>query len=223
MVTAVLAALPVDLDYACMERGATLYERTGGVYRELAVLPPTYFVAVLETGGDGYCLVSYLDISGYMKESELKRVDFVPKTKYAQSRFTVTNDSQPANLRALPFRESEVSSVMDSGGGGRVIGYRDGDELIKGAGKRWYYVRYERGGDFVYGYVYSAHVTPEPFGVNSGERETPQVSDPAYTQDPPTVELSPAAVAVITPALWLPLLAVLLMLKPRKDDSPSSR
>ncbi len=215
--------LPLDVKYACMEKGATLYSYDGSEYTELARLPGSYYVAVLKESDDGYLLVSYLDITGYIKESELSKVDYVPKEKYASARFTVSNDSQPANLRARPDKDAEVLAVMPNRGSGTLVGTCEGSELISGAGKRWYYVRFENGDNTVFGYVYSAHVSAESFGTNSGEREPASAGEGKDKQEgQPAFEMSLPLRIILISALCLPVLAALFMLRPKKKKSESA-
>ena len=212
--------LPLDVKYACMENGATLYDYDGSAYTQIARLPSSYYVAVLKESDDGYLLVGYLDTTGYIKASELSKVDFIPKDKYAAARFTVSNDSQPANLRARPDKSADVVAVMPNNGSGTVVGTTEGSELIAGAGKKWYYVRFESGENVTFGYVYSAHVTAESFGVSSGEREpSPTDSGTEKQEGQPLIEMSLPLRIVIISVLCLPVLAALFMLRPKKKKS----
>ncbi|MCI9031797.1 MAG: SH3 domain-containing protein [Clostridia bacterium] len=218
-----LALLPLDVKYACMENGATLYSYDGSKYTELARLPSSYYVAVLKESDDGYLLVSYLDTTGYIKASELSRVDFTPKQKYASARFTVSNDSQPANLRARPDKSSQIVAVMPDNARGTIIGTISGSELIAGAGKTWYYVRYENGETVSFGYAYSAHLNAESFGTNSGEREPEKTDGNKETQEgQPVFEMSLPLRIILISVLCLPVFAALFMLRPKKKKGENS-
>ena len=218
------AAAPQSAKYACMEKGATLYTLTESGYEQTAFLPATYFVTVVKDAGDGYSLVSYLDVVGYMKNDELSGVDFFPKVKYASARFTVSNDSQPANLRLRPGKDSPVSEVMPSGESGTAIGTIEGDELISGAGGKWYYVRYESGGEYRYGYVYGAHVSVEAFGENTFEAEPSPPSHVTEKQEPSYSGLSLPLQTVLIVCLCTPVTvgAFMLRRKPNKAARPES-
>lgn len=223
LISVMLTALPVDAEYACMENGATLYNYSDGVYAEVAVLPKSYFAAVIKQNDDGYTLVSYMDVSGYIKSDQLKKVDFTPKYKYADASFTVSNDSQPANLRSRPDHtdKSNILTVMPDGGKGKVIGSIEGSALIAAAGNTWYYVRYENGGDLTYGYVYSAHITPVDFGTNSMEREE-SGSDGGIEdgQEQPSMEMSLPVQIIFIVALCLPVVFIMLLMFSKKNRVP---
>lgn len=217
--------LPTDLTYARIKSGAALCDFIGGEYVETAVLPPTFYVAVLKENDDGYCLVSYMDVTGFVKAEALEKVDFTPKTKYADCGFTVSNDSQPANLRSTPSRGDNVVAVMPNGAVGKVIGTAVGDELISGAGGIWYYVRYENGGTLTYGYVYNAHITAEPFGTGSDEREPQKDGGIQDEREQSAFELSPPLQIVLIVALCLPVVLCAFMLRKKKSpkkDSPKT-
>lgn len=206
-------ALPTEIDYACMEQGATLFNYADGAYTAVADLPSTYFVAVIKDNEDGYSLVSYMDVSGYVETAKLNKVDFTPKYKYADVAFTVSNDSQPANLRSEPdSTQDNVLAVMPDKGTGKVIGSIQGNQLIAGATNTWYYVRYENEGGFTYGYVYGAHVKPVVFDKNSYEREETQTGGIENEQERPTVEMSLPVQVLIIGVLCLPVLFIMLMM-----------
>lgn len=214
LLSALALILPVNVQYACMEDGATLYNYSDGAYVAVADLPDTYFVAVIKNNDDGYSLVNYMDISGYVKTSDIRAVDFTPKYKYADVTFTVANDSQPANLRSRPdhLDNSNVLCVMPNGGSGKVIGSVEGSALIANAGKIWYYVRYENGSDFTYGYVYYAHVAEVNFPQNSYEREEVKDSGIENGQTQPAMEMSLPVQILLIIVLCLPVAVIMLMM-----------
>ena len=212
--------LPTDVTFACMENGARLYALENGRYREIAELPPSYYVAVLKDEEDGYALVSYLDVVGYVKADELKKVDFVPKDRHSKATFVVDNDSQPANLRSLPdSKTGNIVCVLPSAASGSVIGHIEGSELISGAGKRWYYVRYDDGDKGVYGYVYSAHIRKVEYGKSSGEREPQSESGTETQQGRPVSEMSLPVKIVLIVSLCLPVVGAMFMLRPKKREA----
>lgn len=144
-------------------------------------------------------------------------MDFVPKDKHSSAAFTVSNDSQPANLRSRPDNTTDnVVAVMPDKASGIVIGKTQGSELVSGAGKVWYYVRLTANGGYTYGYVYSAHVKFSGFGISSGEREQPASDSVVSEQGRPATEMSlPIRVTMIS-VLCLPVVAALFMLRPKK-------
>lgn len=219
VIFSVFAALPTDVPYAKIGSGTVLYIRENDVYTEAFTLPQSYYVAVISENEDGYSLVSYLSVTGYAPTSSLSKVDFIPKEKYSKATFTVDNDSQPANLRARAQKDATVLAVMPSGAGGTVLGKTRGDELISGAGSTWYYVRYEDGGQFTYGYAYAPHISAQDFGTASTEAEPSESSAMQNGQDAPKAELSLPVRIVIIIALCIPVAVAAFMLRPRKKDS----
>lgn len=211
-----LFALPTDVGYARIESGALLYRLSDGVYTKVCTLPEGYHVAVISETDDSHFLVSYADITGYIQSADLKQIDGIPKQKYADCRYLVDNDSQPANLRSRPNKDGEIVCVMPSGSGGKIIGTIEGDELIGGAGKLWYYVRYEEGNNITYGYAYCAHISAEGFGVCSSEVEPKAESAVQNGQDKPKSEMSLPVKILIISALCAPLVVVACLLRPKK-------
>lgn len=218
--------LPTDLTYARIGSDAVLYDFKDGAYVEVTVLPPTFYVAVLNENEDGYNLVSYMDVTGFMKADAMEKVGFTPKTKYADCAFSVSNDGQGANLRSSPVRGDNVIVVMPSGSGGKIVGTAAGDELISGAGESWYYVRYENGSNVTFGYVYGAHVAAEAFGEGSDESLPPHENDTTEEREQPVFELSPPLQIVLIVSLCLPVVLCVFMLRKKRkptatDDAPT--
>lgn len=219
VIAALSVMLPTDLTYAKIGDGAVLFDCVDSSYVEIAALPETYYVALLHENDDGYFLVSYMDVVGYVKSGDVDKVDYTPKTKYADRAFYVDNDSQPANLRRSPKKEDgNIVAVMPSGSGGKVIGTIAGDELISGAGNDWYYVRFENGGEITFGYVYAAHVSASGADANDGEKEAENEQEIATEKEPSVFVPSAPLRIVLICALCLPVVVCAFMLRKKRTD-----
>ncbi|MCH5350872.1 MAG: hypothetical protein J1F39_02760 [Clostridiales bacterium] len=189
----------------------------------VVTLPASYFV--VQTDGNapsGYVAVLYDDIAGYVLESSVERVDFRPVTKFEKTvKFRVNNDGQPINLRASPKKSGAIISVLPDGESGRCYGYIDGEQLIAGAGEKWYYV--EVGG--VRGYCYTAHVSVDPTPVNIIEKEEDEPPNLPTDALPEETErdLPPVSVIILIVALCVPVPFIMLYLfrtpKNKEKDS----
>lgn len=129
----------------------------------MCTLPKTYFVAIL--GENDYALqVNYLDISGYVAPSSVTRVDFEPKTKYAdESTVALSNDGHSVNVRALPDHTSDnVLTSLSDGTTLYCYGKTAGSKQNPLIGNEWYFVRFDENGTLKTGYVYSLYAAFTP-------------------------------------------------------------
>ncbi|MCH5158934.1 MAG: SH3 domain-containing protein [Clostridiales bacterium] len=186
----------------------------------IVTLPASYFV--VQTDGEapsGYIAVMYDDLIGFVKESAVEKVDFRPVTKFEKTvRFTVNNDGQPVNMRSSPGKSGAVISVLPDGKSGRCYGYIDGQQLIAGAGEKWYYVEI----DGIRGYCYSAHVTVDATPVNIIEKEEddpPTLPTDALPEEPEG-DLPPTSVIILIVALCVPVPFIMIYMfrSPKNKD-----
>lgn len=202
-----------------MPAPTTLYDND---LAPIVTLPAGYFVMQNETvPPSGYIAVTYDDITGYVKTSDVKSVDYVPVNKYETTvTFTCDNDGQPVNLRAAPKKTASILTVLDGTTSGRCYGAVHGDSLIQSVGDCWYYVN----ANGTRGYCYSAHVTVTPTPPNIIEKEDPPEPNVPTTVDP-TPEDQPTALPQYTAIIFIvvlcipvPFIMFYLFKKPKTDD-----
>lgn len=156
--------------YARLNSNAALYNGSGEI---ICVLPESYFAVICGEATDGAYPVSYKDISGYIKATDITLVDYEPVTKFASVTVRPNNDGLPVNLRSKPTTDGSVILCSVPPDSELILyGSRSGDELFVGAGNVWQYVRFSSSeGDWT-GYVYSPQLTAAVIPGNSGEAVT---------------------------------------------------
>lgn len=122
-------------------------------------IPTTYFVKILKNENDLFYKAEYNSISGYIIKSEFSYVDSTPKNPFAENiSFRVFTPSG-VNLRSspnetlgatnlittIPFMETNLS----------FLGNCIGEEAISYKGNIWYYCKFIKNNQDLYGYVYS--------------------------------------------------------------------
>lgn len=200
-----------------MPTPTALYDET---MTELVSLPAGYFVLLVDsTAPDGYLKVAYDDISGYVKESSVRPVDYTPVNKYeTTATFTCDNDGQKVNLRAAPSKNAAILSTLGSGDTVRSYGTIEGDTLIRGAGNIWHYVTVNG----LRGYVYDGHGTASQVPPNVIEKEPPPqpeppVDAPAEIQKSPQALSSTAAIIfIVALCVPVPFIMYYLFKKPKE-------
>ena len=148
-----------EITYALIGENATLYRLSEGEFIPVTSLPSTYFVAILGEEKNGYIKVSYLDIDGFIKASDITLVDYIPKYKFAQSTsLTLSNDGHLVNFRASPSSEGKILSTISSGESIYYYGQVSGENSNPLIGDTWYFARcVSSSGESIYGYVYSLY------------------------------------------------------------------
>lgn len=215
-VYSVIAALTFFL----MPAPTTLYNAN---LEPVVTLPASYFVVQTDgTAPSGYIAVMYDDLTGYVKESAVEKVDYRPVTKFEKTvKFRVNNDGQPVNLRSSPNRGGAIISVLPDGESGRCYGHIDGEQIIAGAGEKWYYV--EIGG--VRGYCYTAHVTVDntPVNIIEKEEDDPPTLPTDAVPEEPEGEIPPTSVIILIVALCVPVPFIMIYLfrSPKNKDKAS--
>lgn len=207
------------LTFFFMPAQTTLYD---SAQSEIVNLPAGYFVLQSETTApDGYIKVTYDDLSGYVKTSDVKAVDYTPVTKYeTTATFKCDNDGQPVRLRAAPKKSAEVIETLQDGAQGRLYGSITGDRLYQDAGNEWYYVSYSD----KRGYVYYAHVTASPIPPNIIEKEPeiePQVptdTTPKISSDDQGMPTTAAIIFIVALCIPVPFIMFYLFKKPKDQQ-----
>lgn len=202
-----------------MPSGATLFNAD---LERIVDLPAGYFV--LKADGEapeGYIPVIYDDISGYVKASEVKAVDYKPVNKYETTvTFTCDNDGQPVNLRDAPKKSATVLTVLEKDAKGRCYGSCPGEALIQNCGNLWYYVKFGE----IRGYLYYAHVKVDNTPPNVIEKEPDEPvaavpDEPQEKEEEPQKALSKTATVILIIALCIPVPFIMFYLFKRPKDN----
>lgn len=215
--------------YAQIKSPAVLYFTDGENYSPFVTLPATYFVELVgEETDEEYLAVSYLDISGYIKKSDVEITDYEPVTKYASPLFTASNEGLSAILRSSPNHDGDnVLALIPDGTKLLCYGFINGSARYEGTSTVWYYVKYETQDAPLYGYVYSYHGTAEPVADNVVEKVVKPEPAPAPSQaedptepEPESPKIRNASDTVFIICLCIPAVLIMLLLfrspQPRK-------
>ena len=188
----------------------------------VVTLPAGYFV--IQTDGDapsGYIAVMYDDLVGLVSSSAVTPFDYTPAVKYEKTvKFKVNNDGQPINMRSAPQKNAKVLTVLPDGEVGRSYGYIDGDQLIHGAGERWYFVAVGE----IKGYCYGAHITVDntpPNIIEREEEENPPSTPTDALPEQAESDAPPISVIILIVALCVPVPFIMLYLfrKPQNKNN----
>lgn len=211
-----LISVIASLTFLMMPSGATLYNSE---LEPTVRLPAGYFCLKQDAPSpDGFISVSYGDLVGLVKASEVQAVDYTPVTKYETTvTFRCDNDGQPVNLRTAPRKTAEIAAVLDNGTSGRCYGSIDGEQLIADAGKTWYYVSVGN----IRGYCYYAHVNVDPTPPNVIEKEEEPDSttgtEPEPEKKPKAMSKTAAIILIVALCVPVPFIMFYLFRKPKGE------
>lgn len=214
----ILPSVIAALTFFFMPSQTMLYDLN---LHEMVSLPAGYFVLQSDAEApDGYIKVTYADLDGYVKASEVQAVDYTPVTKYElTATFTCDNDGQPVRLRAAPKKSAEILDVLGSSAKGRLYGSVTGEALIKDAGTDWYYVSIEG----KRGYVYYAHVKADDIPPNVIEKEpskpadAPASTEPNVTKQDQGMPTTAAIIFIVALCIPVPFIMYYLFKKPKDN------
>lgn len=216
-----LCNILTTLTFFLMPAPTTLYSAD---LTPIVDLPAGYFV--MQTEGeasadapDGFILVAYDDLTGYVRADKVNAVDYRPVTKYETTvKFKCDNDGQPVNLRAAPNKSAEILTVMPNAAEGHCYGSTAGDALIAGAGTQWHYVAYEG----LRGYCYGAHVRVDATPPNIIEKEpdpkpdAPTTTEPSDDQPEKNMSTVTAIIFIVALCIPVPFIMFYLFRKPKE-------
>lgn len=213
-----ISSVLTALTFFLMPAQTTLYDAN---LSPIAELPTGYFLLLSDAPSQsGFISVIYDDLTGFVREADVQKVDYTPVNKYETTvKFRCANDGQPVNLRKSASKASEVLTVMPDGASGRCYGRIDGDALIVGGGTDWYYVNYNG----TRGYCYYAHVEVDATPPNIIEKEPPpeeeEPNDPADAEPAPQAGMSKITAIIFIVALCIPVPFIMFYLfkKPKID------
>lgn len=203
------AVTPSSGEYACVLEENAFFYSAPDEHRGLFLLPPTYYVRVLDYGVE-YCRVEYFyddtdakKLVGYAKTSALTFVEYIPKRPYFYYVFEISYRIENEGLQDSAFLNEITLNCTYYG-----------DYLI--GSKTYCYVL--RGGSF--GYVpkpIALSVTPNTEYEEWLAAQTPPESESASAPDEDKEKSSPAQIAILVAlCLLVPVLAALILKPPRR-------
>ncbi len=194
-------------DYACILREDTFFYDSPNETRGLFLLPPTYYVKLLDLGAE-YSRVEYLyddsqtkKVVGYVKTEHLTFVDYLPKRPYLYYVFELSYKIESGVLHTSDVLNELLISCAYYGD------YRIGSQT---------YCYVLRGDSF--GYVPKPADLTIPENTEYAEYVASQNADSSKEESLPKEETaSPAQIAIlIALCLLVPVLAALILKPPRR-------
>ncbi len=134
-----------------LTEGTYLYKNTNG--EQIFELPKTYFVKVVAESGEYYSC-TYDGIKGWVKKSDVAIVEGTPIAPYLDETFRIYS-SEACNIYKLPTSRSSIVGKGPLYKHIKYLGKIEGEELISGRGKTWYYTTITDNKEIIYGYVYA--------------------------------------------------------------------
>jgi hypothetical protein len=203
------ALSPSSGEYACVLEENAFFYSAPDEQRGLFLLPPTYYVRVLDYGVE-FCRVEYLyddtdtkRLVGYAKTADLTFVEYIPKRPYFYYVFEISYRIENGGLQDSAFLNEITLNCTYYG-----------DYLI--GSKPYCYVL--RGGSF--GYVpkpITLSVTPNTEYEEWLAAQIPPESEGPSEQSTDKEKSSPAQIAILVAlCLLVPVLAALILKPPRR-------
>lgn len=230
--TNIVRADNTEIIYAYLPKNVMLYDKVDtnddNAFIEKTLLPQTYFVAILGeiSEKDAYIHVSYLDISGYVKKSEIEITDYEPVNKYASAYLKTFIDGSALNLRSSPTHLGDnIIANIESDLSLLYYGTRQGSAQHPQVGNVWYYVAYEdENKSILYGYIYSLYVIPGKIESNIiAKVEKPAPKDPNINSSSANLESWQTAIFIVCLSIPAVLTMFFLFSKaPEKKRKPRS-
>lgn len=143
---------------------------------KLFLLQKTYFVQLLDNAGQNFFKVKYKNFYGYVKKEKVQTIAGTPQTPFLTDLSFRVYAELSRDLRSSPSTKTDSSTqiayIPNLCRNLTFYGKIEGDSLIEGRTKVWYYCKYSADKDY-YGYVYSdfCDELQNPLPINSEEVE----------------------------------------------------
>ena len=206
-------------------RSTTGNEQAENVY---FIIPQSYFVEISYCENEMYYKARYQDVYGYVKKSEVKPISGTPQTPFATASFRMFVPCT-IDLRSTPIYTdglNSIASINHLETNLKYYGTIDGEEAILYKGTTWYYCKYTKGGQEIFGYLY------EPFcdlltPIETNTESVEYIEEPNFvveTATPPTEDpmgsLPTTTQIIIIIAVCLPCVVIIyLLFKPTKINA----
>lgn len=160
-----------------LDQNVYLYRSPNNIIQDNVyfIIEPTYFVKLTESANSQFYKAEYLDITGFIKKSQVQVVKNKPTTPYLEN----------INFRVFSSSSQQMRTVPSSSGGSKTqvayiplfskdpiyYGKIYGESAIEGRTNVWYYCKFSYDKDY-YGYIYSDGCDQmKSFTKNSGTYE----------------------------------------------------
>ncbi len=124
------------------------------------VIPQSYFVILQPCDDENYYAATYIDITGYVKRSEVQCVKGTPITPFANNISFRVFIPGGVDLRSTPTQSeglNTIATLQYLETNLKYYGKIDGEEAISYRSTEWYFCKYYKNGISQSGYVYSAY------------------------------------------------------------------
>lgn len=197
-----------ETNFARIEKTTELYKTNivnSNLDNILCLAEESYFVEII-ADYDNLYKVSYNGVTGYIKKTDVKKINNSPITPYPNNIKIIMNTN--CNLRSSPTTKTNtnnvISTIYSNTTNITFIGRTMGEEAIDFGGNTWYYVCC----DGQYGYIYNNYIKSiSPIYKNNESF--------SYYEEFPLTNINPISHTpslIIMIILAIPLLFVLLIL-----------
>jgi len=202
-----------------------LYHRNGNTLQEIVLLPQTYFAKVTDED-DTFFSVTYYDLTGFVRKSEVTLVDFKPVTIFATSSLTVTaiGDVSSVNIRSRPGSNSGIISSVSVGSTLSFYGtLPDNSEHGATTTTNWFFVRFTLpNNQTAWGYIYAANTIATPIPNNIIEKVMIYIDSPPIFS-PENISWPSHITIIFIIALSIPAVLVMLILFKKPKTAPNTK
>jgi uncharacterized protein YgiM (DUF1202 family) len=202
-----------------------LFSKSDEAYTPVCTLPKSYFVQVIGEKQNGYYEVNYDDLNGFVLSSAVSFCESEPTSKYHSSPLVLFNDGHAVSVRSSPKHDEEnLVASLPSFSAVDYYGTVEGSTQVEAVGNKWYYIRFDHGGEKKRGYVYSLYADEVEIPENQTdwlpvvtEPVSPPKTDEPETNESDAIEntatpLSPLREGIIIAALCIPAVLIIYIL-----------
>ena len=207
-----------------------LFSKSDEAYTPVCTLPKSYFVQVIGEKQNGYFEATYDDLNGFVLSSAVSLCESEPTSKYHSASLVLFNDGHAVSVRSSPKHDEEnLVASLPSFSAVDYYGTVEGSTQVEALGNKWYYIRFDHGGEKKRGYVYSLYaeeakipenktdwlpVVTEPITppeTNEPEADEPETNESDAIENTAT-PLSPLREGIIIAALCIPAVLIIYIL-----------
>lgn len=150
------------------QSGVYLYKNIQG--ERLCELSSSYFVELIGES-ENYYRVKNDSVIGYVKKDEVLCVKDTPVNIHPLNTLTVfTTDG--CVIRKTPYKSANTVGRLTLLKSYAFIGKIEGDELIPGRGKTWFYICQDINNEIITGYIYGGYCDPIIYSTQNNEKVT---------------------------------------------------
>ena len=204
-----------DNRYARIEKTTEIFKTNyanKNIDNIICLAEESYYVEII-ADYDSLYKVNYNGITGYIKKTDIRKVENIPNTPFPNNIKIIMNSN--CNLRNSPTTKSSTNNIISTINTNAqdiiFIGRTTGEEAIDFGGTTWYYVNYNGN----YGYIYNNYIKSITPIYKNTDKFT-YLQEYAIQNENP---LSQTSNIIIIIALSIPLFCILFILYiPRKHN-----